>query len=430
MSIFSKLFSSHSHNNHNNNNFEHLKHLLKDEAEFYSDAVMFFQSQEKTIKYMMIHPHIGVVLFNYFTHSFSDLKGVTASKAENSDENADIKTQDDKSIILNRFEETFLEQIAPVHSILICPKLSESEFDALDDSFHKLIPKEFTLFSDSNNAKSLQALKQETKYDIDQIKQALFSELKVAQTNTLMSKEQQKLIHTDLSKNSCVQGLPGSGKSSVLIAKALYEKQKNPDLELIIFASRACNVHFLQSLIFNFIENSKWKINPADIKISNFESIGRRQREKEKYELIVCDNVNKGDLSNLHSLLKKDGQLLVSSNYELYDFETYSLAKSYRLSDSVSAACEGLKVDNLSKHLSFVQGNLFMNAILHLGNLLKEVEAKAITIVHYDKEESLKLQSEINNYFGELSYQYDDNDKAKENGILIYPLTHIACNYR
>jgi len=427
MSIFSKLFSSPPTQTSSaiQSNFEYIQNLLKDEAEFYTNIPIFFQDKVKHIEYMMIHPQIGVVLFNCFNYSASELKGVTASKAESGDKSADIQTQDDKSFIQSRFEDIFLKQIAPVYSLLVCPTLSEHEFDTLDESFHELIPKHLALFSDSNNAKALHVLKENKTYDIKQIKHALFSEFNIAQNKALMNPSQQSVVHLNLSENLCVQGLPGSGKSSVLIAKALYEKQKNPKLDLIIFASRACNVHHLQSLIFSFIEQSNWMINPAEISVSSFDSIQRRHREKEKYELIICDNVNEADVLGLSSLLAKEGKLLVSSNHHLQDFTTLSLEESFRLKPCVSAACEGLRVENLNKHLSFLQGNIFMNTLLTLANLMKDVDPKEITIVHYDKEESLKLQTEINNYFEPVAYQFDDIDKKE--GILIYPLTHIAC---
>ena len=427
MSIFSKLFSSTSSPKTSpiESNFEYIKNLLKDEAEFYTNTPIFFQDKVKHIEYMMIHPHIGVVLFNCFNYSATELKGVTASKAKTGEKNADIKTQDDKSFIQSRFDDIFYKQIAPVHSVLVCPTLSENEFDNLDESFHELIPKHFALFSDSNNAKSLENLKEENTYDLTQIKQALFSELNIANNGKLMTPNQQKIVQLELTENLCIQGLPGSGKSSVLIAKALFEKQKNPDLNLIIFASRACNVHHLQSLIFSFIELSNWMINPADISVSSFETIQRRHREKEKYEFIICDNVNEADIDGLSSLLSKAGKLLVSSNHTLQNCTHLKLDESFRLAPCVSAACEGLRVENLNKHLSFLQGNIFMNTLLTLANLLNEVDAKEITIVHYDKEESLKLQHEINSYFEPIAYQFDDNEKKE--GILIYPLTHIAC---
>lgn len=374
---------------------------------------------------MMIHPHIGVVLFNSFNYSAKELKGVSASKAKPNEKNADIQTQDDKSFIQNRFDEVFHKQIAPVHSVLICPHLSEDEFNALDSSFHELIPKHLALFSNANHAESLLKLKEETSYEISNIKKALFSELIIPISKTLMNPAQSKMVHSQLSGKTCVQGLPGSGKSSLLISKALYEIQQNPSLSLIIFASRACNVHHLQSLIFSFIENSNWMINPAEINVSSFETIQRRHREKEKYELVVCDNVNEADIQGLSSLLTKDGKLLVSSNYTLENFTQFSLEESFRLAPCVSAACEGLRVDNLNKHLSFLQGNIFMNTLLTLANLFKEVDPKEITIVHYDKEESLKLQNEINSYFEPIAYQFDDHEKKE--GLLIYPLSHIAC---
>jgi len=428
MSIFSKLFSSSrdTKSPKEYDSFTNIENLLKDEAEFYTNTTLFHLSKERTIKYMMLHPQLGIVLFNYFNYSANELKGATVCEKDEHNSSAEIQTQDDKSFIEHRFDEIFHTQIAPITSVLICPQLSEADFDNLDESFHKLIPKHLALFNDQNHATALKALINEDKsYELSKMKQALFSELIIAHANTLMSKVQQDVVHLDLQKRQCVHGLPGSGKSSVLIAKALYEKKKNPNLKLIIFAKRACNVHFLQSLIFEFIEHTNWTMNPADIMVSSFDSLQRRAREKQKYELIVCDNFNQYDLEILNALLSSNGKLLLSSLRPIAELSNYALGESYRISAKVSAACEGLKVDDLRENLSFVHGNAFMNTILTLANLLKEVPANEISIVHSSKEESLGLQNEINEYFEPIAYLFDDPDRNDE--ILIYPLTHLAC---
>ena len=379
---------------------------------------------------MMLHPKLGVVLFNFFDYDAKSLKGVTASLAQENDTHAQIRPSSPKHCIQLLFDETFHTQIAPVHSILICPNLGEDEFDALDESFHLLIPKSLTLFNnniDENYAQViLENLDTQTVYDIDKIKQALFAEFIIAQNRQLMSPQQQHAVHMELKENLLIQGLPGSGKSSLLVAKALYEKMKDPKLSLIIFAERSCNVHLLQALIFQFIENSHWGMNPADITVSNFESIKRRSREKEKYDLIVCDNVNETDLKSLYSLLSKNGHLLASSAYPLKEISHHSLNESFRLPPALCAACEGMQAEKLQEYLSVQSGNIFMNTMLTLTELIKEIPLSQITIVHHNKEQSLQLQNEINDYFTPIAYLVDEPDK-KDDGIMIYPISQIGC---
>lgn len=432
MNIFSKLFSSSSLDSKNTHEsiFTSLQVLIEDGAEFYSHTPLFHLQNKHVIDYMMLHPKLGVLLINFFDHDANSLKGVTASLAQENDTHAQIRPSAPKHCIQMLFDETYHTQIAPVHSILICPNLSEDEFDALDESFHQLIPKSLTLFNNNidENYKEIifENLDTQTLYDIDKIKHALFAEFIIPQNKRLMSVQQQSAVHTDLNENLLIQGLPGSGKSSVLVAKALYEKMKNPKLSLIIFAERACNVHHLQSLIFQFIENSHWGMNPADITVSNFESIKRRSRETERYDLIVCDNANEADLEILYSLLSKQGHLLASSSYPLKEIAHHSLNESFRLPPALAAACEGLQTEKLQEYLSVQSGNIFMNTMLTLTELTKEIPFNKITIVHHNKEESLQLQNEINDYFTPIAYLVDEPDK-KDDGIMIYPLSQIGC---
>jgi len=430
LNIFSKLFSSTIPDKQSpdyTKHIEHLKSLFSDEAVFFIDVPVFNQQKTHLIKHMMIHPDAGLILFNFFDHEADTLKGVTASAASKDDANADIKTDDSKNFLMQRFDEIFHTQLTPIRSILICTGLNEGEFDALDKSFHSLIPKNSAFFNDSDDEhyKNIILTRRDKKYDLAKIKRALFPQLVISKTRSLMNEEQESIINFDMQESLLVKGHPGSGKSSTLVAKALYEKMKNPDLNLIILGKRACNVHQLQALIFSFVENSHWGLNPADIVVSSFETIKRRCSQKEKYDLIICDDINQGDLNYLKTLLDKKGRLLASSHYNLPALKTLHLTKNYRLSPALCAACEGLKVDHLKHSLSFLSGNVFMNTILTIAGLLKEVSADEITVVHVGKEELIKLQAEIDDYFTPITYLFDDS--STQEGIGLYPVSHLSC---
>lgn len=430
MSIFSKLFSSSSTPillPSHDLIMKSFQQQFEDNTAFYTKVPFFFLDKTKTIEHMMIHPDLGIVLFNFFDYSLEDLKGVTASVSNKEDDKADVQVQTDKNCLQLRLDESFQQKNTPIHSVLICTRLSEADFDNLDDSFHALIPKSLSIFKDADDHKEklLKLATPGVSYNIDGIKQALFSEFIVPETKTLMSSEQQNVIHLDLIEDILIKGLPGSGKSSLLIAKTLYEKMKNPQLQVLIFAPRACNVHFLQAIIFQFIENSQWGMNPADINVSTFESIQRRARKKERYDLIACDDINSEDLFHLKALLKKDGHLIAASHYDINELSTYSLAESFRLSPALCAACEGLEVESLGEELVFKQGNTFMNTIVILEKLLKETAAHEISIVHHNTKLRRELCLQINDYFTPISHLYDDPDKQQ--GIALYPLSHMTC---
>ncbi|HIC43431.1 MAG TPA: hypothetical protein EYO73_03805 [Sulfurimonas sp.] len=430
MNIFSTLFSSatpSSTSPDNSKHIQHLKELFSQETEIFTKLPIFNQNKKYIIEYIMIHPQMGVLIFHNFMYDANELKGLKASPAPLNTNNADIKTIDTKNFLKQRFNDLFHTQIAPVRSILICPNLSESEFNELDSSFHELIPKEAALFNDTDNIRYKEIFIPDTnqKYDIQKIKRALFSELVVSKTLSLMNKEQENFVHQDFKENILLYGLPGSGKSVSLISKALYEKMKAPHLKLMIFAKHSCSVYQLQSLVFSFIENSNWGLNPAEIKVSNFNSIRKRASEKEKYDLIICDDINEEDLPSLLKLLSKHGKLIASSHYKIEALKTITLSESYRLSSTLCAACEGFRVDNLKHSLSLLSGNIFMNSLLTLANVLKTAQPSDICIVHNTKEELLNLQQEIDTYFTPITYLFDDN--GTKHGIGLYPLSHLSC---
>ena len=429
VNLFSNLFSAPQKKSHEgyDKSLERLKIIFQESGDFYTHVPLFHQQQKQTVPCMMIHPRAGVVLFNIFTHSAKELESVKASLATKKDKDPDIKSSDAKSFIQLRFDEIFHTELSPVHSILVCPHLSEAEFDALDESFHALISKSLVIFNDSSDESCRQRLfrEDERTYDTDMIKQALFGEFVLPDTNTLMSLEQQKAVHLAFEKELAIIALPGSGKSSVLVAKALREKMTKPKLRLILLCKHACNVHALQALIFKSIENSRWGLNPAEILVDSFESLQKRSRGNEHYDLVVCDEINEENIHVARKLLGKKGRLLLSSSYDLETPLAYSLTQSYRLSPALCAACEGLKVEKLRESLSLQSGNTFMNTILILETLLQEVEAREISIVHHSKEELFNLQHEINSFFTPISSLFDAPHKQED--LLLYPLSRLSC---
>ena len=428
MSLFSKLFSKPKLQNKNINkeDLSFLENFTNNGADFYENKLIFYKNSKKIIKYILLDKRSGVVLFNFFNFSFNDLKGVTASKAQGNHQ-AQIQTDNEKSIITYKFDEKFNKQIAPIHSILICPNLSEKEFDSLDESFHNLIPKNLTIFKDatSQDYEDLIYFEKEATYDTQLIKKALFFEFNLSDKKAILNKDQETCILEPIENKLLVHGVPGSGKSSILVAKAMLQKIQNPNIKLIFFSQQACSVHQLKSIIFEFIENTNLQINLTDIEVSSFDSIYKRSKNREKYDLIVCDGVNHNDLEALESMLNTNAKLLLSSNNAIENISTCRLTKSYRISETLTKACLGESVENLNTNLSFKYGNIFMDTHLTLATLLKEVDKTAISIIHYDKEELLELQAQINEYFENISYMHDDIEK--KDGIFLYPLSKIRC---
>lgn len=429
MNLLSKLFSTYykaQPNHAHNNTLQHIKNLFTDNGEFYTNVFLSYEKEKKTIKYILLHPNSGVVLFNFFDYSLKDLKDATLTKAQADDE-PDIKPNEEKKYIQLRFNEVYSSQIAPVHSILICSNLNEEDFNSLHESFHELMPKSLTLFKDSNAQKYKDVVLCEKKpaYNINKIKKTLFSELAIVQNNSLMTKKQQKAVHSPLDMNFLIKGLPGSGKSSVLVAKALYEKMKDPKIKPIFFVKNSCSVQQFQILIFKFIDYSNWKFNKVDIKVCELASIDKHVKDKDKYNLVVCDNIYRSDLQAISSILNKKTKLMVSSYYDIEGFSTYTLGESFRVAPCISAACEGLLTENLNEHVSFKDGDTIENTNLILESLLNKTSTNKINIVHHNEEELLKLQTKINASFNNISYMYDNTQK--NNGLILYPLNKLSC---
>lgn len=406
--------------------FQALKSELSHKASFYERANFFSPKSDYSIKQLMLHPDIGIVLFKNFDYDAPALQGTTVSLAEAEDK-SDLNISSDEGFLRDIIETTFHAQPFEIYTVLLCDQLTEEAFDQLDESFHALIPKKRTLFKGQENLEQvLLALHEgDESYDLTQIKQTLFAELRLPQSPDICSSEQEEIIHNPLLSPSYIYGLPGSGKSNVLIMKALYEHMLSPQKKMIIFAPKACDVHHLQALIFQAAENTQWSFNPADITVSSFDSIIRRGREKEKYDLLFCDEMYRSDLNNLRQLCTKNARFLATSHYPVDGLSMLKLTKNYRSSPALCAACEGQEVQTLEQHLVFKTGNPIMNSLLLIEKLQQEVTLSSISLVSPSKEMSLQLQEEFNDYF---SFTTDlEDDVTHDENLVIHPLNQLSC---
>lgn len=134
----------------------------------------------------------------------------------------------------------------PIFRFIQMDHLSESEFDHLDPSFRKLLPKQFIIFSDDTVESIKEKLTSMGKYlhaplsDV-QIIGALQTHAFILLTpaspsGALLSPQQAQFLYTELGKTTTLYGWYGSGKSTLLIRKTMLELLNNPHERIVVFA--------------------------------------------------------------------------------------------------------------------------------------------------------------------------------------------------
>ena len=184
-------------------------------------------------------------------------------------------------------------------------QLKGEEYDMLDTSFKELIPKNRIFFHDSNiddiSAK-LSALQTSKKnYTLHNTMPYILSQYMIIDDKGgihFANKEQRAFLDSELSSQTELVGDRQSGKSNLIIQKALLEKLKEPTKKIAIAAPTKLQADILKHLFLQIIERSAIVIDMSEIDILTVEEIAQKQAQKLKLQPIF---------ETLHpTLLKKE----------------------------------------------------------------------------------------------------------------------------
>ncbi|SNZ07681.1 Superfamily I DNA and RNA helicases [Persephonella hydrogeniphila] len=267
----------------------------------------------------------------------------------------------------------FKKQDLPISFIIYFPNLTEREYDSsTDEIFKNMVPKEFCLFrGETNLIEKLVSRLREYNYvnfnkiisekEFEPIRKALFPHLSISKINITVSEEdipvldiyQENLLHGHWKGYRILRGTAGSGKTVVLIGKAIYEKLKNPDKKILIVSFANSLINDIKTSIEQIINLRKLDISIDDFHIKTVDSLitdlyikyvnefddASEQaniliekikenpdiiEESDKYDVILCDESQdlKKDVFQIIKALSKDNTLVifgVDETQRIYD---------------------------------------------------------------------------------------------------------------
>ncbi len=450
-------------NLHSNSHQELSKYAKNNQLLLYKSIPSFHRNEKKEIKSILFDSHHGIYLFDSVSWQMKDIKKAVALPTKpDKKSHPDVQIDDIHSFIHKKFNEVLHIDGCELCNILIFENITEKDFQKLDISFHRLMPKERLIFADDKEESISLKLKSilprlDNPLDSATLMGAIFFQLKVMPDNihknsALLTQEQYSFIEDELNTLSTLSGSYGSGKSSLILLKAIYELLKNPQYKIIIVMPTLVGCDILKKQLLDIIEYAIIDIDLLSIHILTPQQLISKHYQKlykkesfnfakitpkmlstryQYADIIFCDDSYLLDDEFIHYLIKQQSKkkLCLVSLESSTEGKNYHLSHSFRLPIGFLQICDSddEKIDN--KNLHFFNANAYMQIMIILRKHLKGVDySKTLIVVEHPKF-ALKLLDEINSFYGDVSilYRADESLLNQDFGkILIATINELS----
>jgi hypothetical protein len=354
----------------------------------FQDITIYHHSSKTIVPLMLVHKDIGIYLFEYKDWSYDELKNAEIQKAtEQESKEETLAFQKTHIIIRQRFKEIAYNINIPIYNFLLMENLNFSDYEHLDKSFHKLLPKINIMFSDSSSDEIIDKLTKNKKIEknlpsIDKIMATISMQYCIYDNNNeinFATKEQMKFIDAPVDSLNSIVGGPKTGKTSAVILKSLLEKLKNPSYKILILKPTTLACDILKSKILQIIEFSIVEVDITTIDVSTPENLLKQKNKN--YDLVFCDDIEFYSVEFINKLnnFGKNTILIKSSSNQNEDIK---FTKSFK---------------NQNKELNFLQTNPHAKALQLVSKLLITNEPKDILVVSLDADRK-KLLEDLQSY--------------------------------
>jgi len=385
--------------------------LLKEFRLFYHNAAL-------SIDLLIFLPHYGLYFGEKISWKSSDLKGASVERSSRKSKKApSTHLESTQQILHQKLEDVLSFDSTPIERFFWMENLTEAEFDALDSSFHKLLPKERLLFSDDSiqsiqNKLTTLGTYQEDPYSKLKVIGSLSAHTLLLPTATepfgaFLDDDQQAFLDSPLTQLPLMLGGEcASGKSTVLVRKILQILLEDHSAKIMIITPTLLNGETLRQ---ELIALADFAVVYLDFSRLHFLSPHELYVLIDPNELhsdlthIVCDDIQLLDIAPfLDQMTAKERFIILSGPLMKENPEQHILKHLYRNPEIHSIHFSHTKgalytlLSGLRNHLDLLSGAPVM-IILPNETLLDEYK-KAI-------DEYLHLESRILSTSFSLQYK-------------------------
>jgi hypothetical protein len=317
-----KLFSSLFHKPKQEKENHALQQLdaLKEHTNFfiYTSVDIFHHKRSLHLPVIIYDEYRGLYLFEIKEWSYDDLKDASVErkqKAPQADNTLAYNTM--QEFVKQKLDEIIHTSDIPIHNYLITTHLSSHEYQSLDNSLKKALPKDKIIFNDTKSAAIMEKMYKETQsmhsYGSDRkILGALLTQYTLLDKNNelfLANTEQKKFIDTTLNSVTHIQAPPKSGLTSTLLLKTVFTILKDPSLKVVLIKPTRVAKDILHRQLLEIIEHAIVEFNILHVEIFTPDELnGNTARKQLKgADLVICDDaqfMQKAFLKKLEQLCK------------------------------------------------------------------------------------------------------------------------------
>ena len=221
--------------------------VIKEGGKFFHDFQLFHHNDITTIDNLIFLPHYGLFFGKTLGWKASELENATVERSSRQNKRpASTNLEGVEAKIRSKLEDVLSFNFTPVERFIWMKHLLEVEFDSLDSSFHELLPKERILFADETLESIRTKLNaigvyQPSPLSSVQIIGALATHTFILPTpdypaGSILSPQQNHFLSLPLLESTTLYGDYGSGKSILLIRKAMLMLLGNPNEKIALIA--------------------------------------------------------------------------------------------------------------------------------------------------------------------------------------------------
>jgi len=333
----------------------------KNDFLLYKNITLYDQKQSFVIPLLIIDEARGIYIFEAKDWSYDELRNNKLQKFKRQLINR-LAFEKIQNLISFKLARKLKDKNIPIFKFLLMENLNIGQYDYLDSSFHDILPKEIIMFNDMSEEDMLLKLQTlssslESKIDIYSTAATILSQYSIKDSSDnlfLCSDEQIELIDESINGHTTLNAQIGSGRTTLLVLKAIVEVLKDRELKIVIIKPTkvACErlVTKLETMLrdnnFNIVTNSIEILTPIEVVNRHLQKLRKKELSKKlqidstlmnkKFHLadqIFCDDVDFIESDFVYYLMhiQKNRPLLFVSNnsYE----KIYNFQKSFRLDE-------------------------------------------------------------------------------------------------
>ena len=324
----------------------------------------------------------GIYVFETKEWTFKELRNAAAQKAYQQEYSSKTLSFDNVQEILKRKLQSIREIKVGIFNYLIMEYLSTDEYSHLNASLQDLLPNQKIIFCDSNENEILKKLSGATNTpvsynDVNIVASSIFvqySFLKEDLTTTLCTPEQILFLDQKLLNITHLQGLPRSGKSTLLLLKSIFLIIEKEARNILIIKPTILSADILKKRLLSILEHSILSIDLTSINIiSKSQLKGMNPKKINTFEIVMCDDAHLFEKEFIFSLKEKcnKSKLLLVNDENIKDDTPLQTFK------------------NQKKRVTFIKSTPLKKSISLIQKLLNQNEEKILIISNEKNREKL-----------------------------------------